>query len=220
MSCLVFQSFEGWRFIQVFGTEVCLEAEDLHRSLWSLGVAQLPPKGVVSEKPGVWLRSWVEDCSLCLCALEPPPGAGSESVWQIRTFRTAGQDLLGLPSYGNINPIHLSTHLLIVSLLKMFNVKVTFEIRDVSKIMDYGMYVCGFCLWFYFLFLVASKEESVCIKIFFWEFISRMQCNPEEKKLKLDEECLHWSVGSTVVLQSAELTERRCWANVLIYKVR
>lgn len=115
---------------------VCLEAEDLHRRLWSLGVAQLPPKGVVSEEPGVWLRSWVEDCGLCLCVLEPPPGAGSESVWQIRTFRMAGQDLLGLPSCVNINPIHLSTHLLIVSLLKMFNVKITFEIKDVSKIMD------------------------------------------------------------------------------------
>lgn len=78
----------------------------------------------------------MEDCGLCLCVLEPPPGAGSESVWQIRTFRMAGQDLLGLPSCVNINPIHLSTHLLIVSLLKMFNVKITFEIKDVSKIMD------------------------------------------------------------------------------------
>lgn len=68
----------------------------------------------------------------------------------------------------DINTIHLSTHPLIADLLKMFNVKIIFEIREISKtskIMDYGIYVCFFACGFFFFFFTNHKPEGISVAI-------------------------------------------------------
>ena len=116
---------------------------------WNPGALWLPPRVGVSERPGLQPRSGWERCALCSGGTEPLPGAGPEWVWQRRTSRKAGRDRLALPSYVDINTIHLSTHPLVTDLLKMFNVKIIFEIREISKIMDYGIYVWIFACYFF-----------------------------------------------------------------------
>ena len=67
-------------------------------------------------------------------------------MWQRRTFREAGQDQLELPRCVNVNYNHLTSHPLIINLLKICSSKVSFEIKEVNKIMGYGVYVYVFLL--------------------------------------------------------------------------
>lgn len=78
--------------------------------------------------------------------MELIPGAGNKQVWKRRTFRKAA-GTTQVSEFKSPPSIHSPIN---YQLLNMFGIKVTFEIREVNKIVDYGVYLVFACDFFFF----------------------------------------------------------------------